>query len=327
MDKIVLIVSDEDDISTNDVINWLDFNECKFIRINETTDVYFEGYEIDSHGKVQWSIRVGKHTLNSDEILNYWYRRGYIVLQYDFIECENSQLQSNLNKYLNKEVTSIYKSLNAFLEKMPNKIGNVKDNYINKLEILNLASECDIDIPESIIATSKDQVLSFYEKHKFIITKAISEGISFQIGKEKIDGFTSEFTLEKINKLDDVFFPTLFQKGLNKKWELRIFFINNKFYSSAIFSQNDDKTKVDFRHYGSEYSNRTPPVLIPELVKNKLKKLMSLLKMQSGSIDMVYTSSKEYVFLEVNPVGQFAQVSDPCNYYLEEIIAKELQNG
>ena len=33
------------------------------------------------------------------------------------------------------------------------------------------------------------------------------------------------------------------------------------FYSSAIFSQNDPKTSVDFRNYNKDKPNRTPPYI------------------------------------------------------------------
>ena len=54
---------------------------------------------------------------------------------------------------------------------------------------------------------------------------------------------------------------------------------------------------------------------------------MVKLNYRSGSIDMVYTKDKAYVFLEINPVGQFAQVSEPCNYYLEDWVAKHLMSA
>ena len=53
---------------------------------------------------------------------------------------------------------------------------------------------------------------------------------------------------------------------------------------------------------------------------------MSCLGLDSGSIDMVVTKEGDFVFLEVNPVGQFNQVSKPCNYFLEKEISKYFTN-
>ena len=52
--------------------------------------------------------------------------------------------------------------------------------------------------------------------------------------------------------------------------------------------------------------------------------LMKQLQLESGSIDMVVTPNNEYVFLEVNPVGQFDYVSKLCNYFIEKEIAVKL---
>jgi D-alanine-D-alanine ligase-like ATP-grasp enzyme len=48
---------------------------------------------------------------------------------------------------------------------------------------------------------------------------------------------------------------------------------------------------------------------------------MQKLKLNTGSIDMIYTNDSKFIFLEVNPVGQFGMVSKPCNYNLEKKIA------
>lgn len=51
---------------------------------------------------------------------------------------------------------------------------------------------------------------------------------------------------------------------------------------------------------------------------------MEVIDLNSGSIDMLVSKKNEYIFLEVNPIGQFAQVSYPCNYYIQKEIASEL---
>ena len=50
------------------------------------------------------------------------------------------------------------------------------------------------------------------------------------------------------SKCKEEFFYTLLQNQVEKKLELRIFYLDNTFYSTAIFSQSSDLTKVDFRN-------------------------------------------------------------------------------
>lgn len=120
------------------------------------------------------------------------------------------------------------------------------------------------------------------------------------------------------------FFPTLFQSYIEKDYELRIFFVFQKCFPMAIFSQSNEQTKIDFRNYDRNLPNRTVPYVLPNVIKSQILRLITKLGLTSGSIDMIVTPKKEYVFLEVNPIGQFAQVSKPCNYYLEREIARLL---
>ena len=66
------------------------------------------------------------------------------------------------------------------------------------------------------------------------------------------------------------------------------------------------------------------PIDIPNEIVCKLQLLMKELVLESGSIDMIVTPDDKYVFLEVNPVGQFDYVGKRCNYQLDKEIALTL---
>jgi len=100
--------------------------------------------------------------------------------------------------------------------------------------------------------------------------------------------------------------------------------MDNTFYPMAIFSQNDEKTKVDFRNYNLQRPNRKTPYELEKSIENKLYALVKEMGLTSGSLDLIRTIDDRYVFLEVNPIGQFGMTSTPCNYFLEEKIAKNL---
>ena len=51
---------------------------------------------------------------------------------------------------------------------------------------------------------------------------------------------------------------------------------------------------------------------------------MQNIGLETGSIDMVFTKDGHFVFLEVNPIGQFGMTSKPCNYFLERELALSL---
>ena len=127
--------------------------------------------------------------------------------------------------------------------------------------------------------------------------------------------YTSE--VNEIKK-DGYIFPTKLQSKIDKKFELRIFYIDDVFFSMAIFSQSDNKTTVDFRNYNFKKSNRNVPYKLPINIESSLRNLVKELNLKTCSIDMLVSKDEDYYFLEINPVGQFGMVSKPCNYYLEE---------
>ena len=124
--------------------------------------------------------------------------------------------------------------------------------------------------------------------------------------------------------MPDVFFPTLFQKNIEKEYEIRTFYLQGRFYSSAIFSQKDPTTSIDFRNYNKSFPNRMVPYRIPEALELQVEQLMQELDLDTGSIDFIKGVDGKFYFLEVNPVGQYGFVDVPCNYNINKIIAEEL---
>jgi biotin carboxylase len=128
-----------------------------------------------------------------------------------------------------------------------------------------------------------------------------------------------------INQDKDIIkYASFIQKCVDKKFEIRAFFLNGDLYSMAIFSQNNSQTNIDFRHYDYDLPNRNIPFKFPQKISNQISTFMKAINLNCGSLDFIYSKNKEFIFLEVNPVGQFGMTSQPCNYNLEKIIATTL---
>lgn len=326
---MILILTDDDESSTNDVIDWLFYYNIPFRRINENSVVFIEQLVLED--KTNFILNVINpvdmgtvECINLCDLTGFWYRRGEIKPSWEEVnhgDFSKKELK-NLNYYLKREYFSIVKALYMLLGEKKN-IGSIFENETNKTYNLHLAKMVGLDIPETLITGKKEALQQFSKKHKELITKAARHGGFFlnRASKIKVFGFTSEIKKDEIDELDAEFYPSLFQKKLEKAFELRIFYFDGAFFSTAIFSQQDEQTKIDFRQYNYENPNRVVPFSLPILIEQRLDKLMNMLKMKSGSIDMVVTVDNEFIFLEVNPIGQFRQVSLPGNYYLEKRIA------
>jgi ATP-GRASP peptide maturase of grasp-with-spasm system len=325
--KKILIVSDEDDISTNDVLRWISYYGVDYLRVNNTSSLNFIEAKI-SNEKETIIFEYNDTLYDLADFTGYWYRRGRLNFKYDFdFFSENEILLKSISEMLNNELTYLNNFVYYFIEKYRNirHIGSIHNNKTNKLSNLLIAKSVGLNIPETFIANEKKRLKKFIEKTNIAITKPIYQrGIEYSESNIYLTGLTSVVSSECLSSRNEKLTNSLLQSYIEKKYELRIFFLNDKYFTSVIFSQNDEMTKIDFRNYNSAKPNRTPPFTLPKEILDKLKKCMAKIGLNSGSIDMIVTPENDFVFLEVNPVGMFWQVSYPCNYYLEREIAKYL---
>ncbi|WP_010178892.1 grasp-with-spasm system ATP-grasp peptide maturase [Aquimarina agarilytica] len=318
---MILIISESDDGSTSDVIKWLKYYKIPFERINENQSIRLDSITISSNEiELILDLNNGRKIFLS-KVTSLWYRRG----QFTFIEdiaLKKTKLPKDLLYTSKSELIKVKQFIHLYL-KNKRTINNFDNNKINKLHILNTALKFDIAIPETLITSEKKKLMCFFLKHKNIITKPIYE--SPYIDKlPPFNIYTSEIKEKEIEQLPPSFFMSLFQKKIDKKYEVRIFYLDKAFYSMAIFSQGDRQTSIDFRRYKGNKPNRKTPYKLPKKIEKKLIKFMDSIDLNCGSIDMIVNKNGEHIFLEVNPVGQFNMVSYPCNYNLEKIIANFL---
>ena len=309
------ILSNENDFSAEEVIDWLLYYNADFCRINESDIITNNLLEIALIETDDIKILSKfNHTFDFSKIDFFWNRKwgsDIVINETDYADCEQKTITN-----LNNEIVSIRDFILESLNDSKKIFGYCPKNSLNKLYQLSIAKKFGLRIPQTIITNSKKSI-----KFKAFITKPINSCISFYRQKKVFTTYTSEI---KKQVLKSSFFASLVQEKIEKEYEIRTFFIDNEFYSMAILSQLETKTSIDFRRRGKNSNLRFLPYKLPIDIEEKLIKLMNALQLKTGSIDIVKSTGNEYVFLEVNPSGQYGMTSEPCNYYLDKKIAKHL---
>ncbi len=323
---MILINSIHRDVTTDNVVKWLLKYKKSFLRLNDLVNIINISYS-DSNDRENLILTFENGLkLDLNTVSAYWYRRGdYNIRPPNILQSEEDKALIYHEKYLLEEYIAVFNYFLYFLKNDIFSIGDLKScTYVNKTRILNLAKKLGLNTPESIITSHKKDVIAFLERHRQIITKPIHNPFLLDDDDFCYPTYTELIEEVFLKEAPSIFQPTLFQQYIEKKFEIRTFYLNGTFYSMAIFSQNDQQTKVDFRMYNDEKPNRNVPFKLPVSLEEKLTLLMQKLEFESGSIDLIYTSTNEFYFLEVNPIGQFGMVSYPCNYNLEREIALTL---
>lgn len=321
---MILIISSDDDVSTNDVIHWMRYLNIEYMRVSARSNIEIESLYFDN-GNWHFKLRVNDAVVDSNQISSVWYRRSYFKLKQELFEFEDDKIvEEVIRKQLSNEIGTAESFLLAILDSKS--LNSQRNIHINKPEVIAKCAELNIKTPSTLITTLKSEVIEFRKRHGEIITKNMAPGSFLQMEDFMLRSNTVLVDDEILSKMPDKFMVSMFQEAIVKSFEIRSFYLDGEFYSSAIFSQNDDQTKVDFRNYNFEKPNRTPPYNLPQELKLSLVNLMNELELNSGSLDLLVDDEGNYIFLEVNPVGQFAQLSTPCNYNLEKRIALYLNN-
>ncbi|HEY8970937.1 MAG TPA: grasp-with-spasm system ATP-grasp peptide maturase [Puia sp.] len=326
---MIIILSRQDDGNTHLVIEWLISLGKNFIRIN-SDDERTRLARINVAAK-ELIVEQNGTKFNLSDATSVWYRRRglsikSVQLGKEFYEKEVFPTSpGHHRKHMTDEMTEVLDFISFSLDEKCRVLGKHNSYAVNKLKVLEMAAKVGLKTPETFIITTKDDLTELMDKSgKGFITKAISNGVYLFTDTQAYYSYTEKLTKASLNKIRKRFFPSLVQVEIRKKFELRVFFLDNELYTMAIFSQKDEKTKVDFRKYNNSKPNRTVPFRVPGDIAAKIRLLMASLGLNTGSLDFIVDENDEFIFLEVNPVGQITMTSLPCNYYLEKKIAQYL---
>ncbi len=322
--KNTIIFTQDYDHSSSLVMDWLDFYGASITRINGE-DLTSEEYQVHlelSDETTQTSLYKQGVDVFAKKVNRLWVRRDAFQKNPHCFD-EDHKLQTEIERHFRNEARALKRSLFRMIDTPT--LGDYFQMNVEKTDLLIRARNAGFSIPASLICSSKQSVLQFMKKQGQLITKPLAESIHLQAKSESVlVSYTEAITEERVKELPETFFPSLFQEQIDKAYELRVFYLDGSCYSMAIFSQLDQQTSVDFRKYNTRKGNRKVPYKLPEHVEESIAVLMKDIQLDTGSLDIIRAHDGRYVFLEVNPVGQFGMVSSPCNYHLEEKIALRL---
>jgi ATP-GRASP peptide maturase of grasp-with-spasm system len=320
---MILVISEKTDVSTRKVLYWLETFKVPFILWFPDEGFKVKEINLDNFNNPSFVIQNKQTTIRSDDISKVWYRRGNIngLATFSKFISNNESINSDLRRFYFQEIQAIDSFIHLILGNKPN-LGDYRENEIGKFEILIAAKNVGFQIPKTICTDNKNALKNAFRNEVKVVWKAAYQSPSFNIKDDNFHGYTSRI---EANDLPNLFFTSKFQKEIAKYCEIRVFAIEEKLYSMAIFTQSNPHTAIDSRNRIG-LPNREIPWKLPEDESNRLIKIMKTLKLKTCSFDLILTKDFTYIFLELNVIGQFDNVSINCNYQLEKRISSFLKN-
>lgn len=298
--KTLLIISNKKDITTDLVIKKLTIKGHSFFRFN-TED--FSSYEANiSLSDISKSfIKSANKDLNFDSVYSIWYRRPKLpTFDNNILSIENKQ-------FAQREVSSYLFNLWAILgnKKWVNDPFSLYKAERKAFQLL-IAQKVKLNIPQTIITNSFQEFNKFISKNeKRVIVKPISHGgygknnefAIFTTDLEKSEYTYSEQDIETS--------PFILQSKVKKKFDIRVTVFGDKIFAHKIVIKNVDNANIDWRVYNPLNLNYKR-IKLPGDIELKIFKFMSLMKLSYGAFDFIIDNKGKWIFIEINPSGQFA---------------------
>ncbi|MCK5149514.1 hypothetical protein KAJ87_01145 [Candidatus Pacearchaeota archaeon] len=311
--KNVLILTYDEDPHADSVSKFFDKKGVEYFRV--VTENLAKDYKItfESNDSL-YKISNNEKKIYLDSSWNIWNRRVM-----------NPDNKKNMPKSLiDIVVDESEKTWDGLLASHKGKVVNRPQNHFyanNKIDQLKFASG-KIKIPDTIVTNDPSCVEEFYEKHKGNICFKLQKGTVID---EKFI-YTNKVTKEQLKNVDLVSkHPCLFQEYVDKEFEVRVVATDKNITGIAIDSQNSEISKIDFRRY--DFDNvKYEHINLPDNVKGFCSSLLKNYGLHFGALDFIYSKERGYVFLELNPNGQWLWLEETSGYNLTKEVAENLIN-
>ncbi|NBE80143.1 ATP-grasp domain-containing protein [Micromonospora rubida] len=176
-----------------------------------------------------------------------------------------------------------------------------------KVRQLQLALRLGFDVPATVVGNDPDVVLDLFGRTGGqLIAKQV--GLS-SIGDELMR-FTEPVSHRDIGHVEGVrHCPFIAQARVPKKVELRVTVVGDRVFTAAIDSQRSNHARYDWRRQ----DDRNTPMStydLPDDVAARCVALTRLLGLRYGALDLIVTPDGRYVYIEINPTGQYLWVEE-----------------
>jgi hypothetical protein len=316
---MILVFSYNGDIGTTYVLKWLDYFSVPYNRINlEDEDLNNLSLFFSTDGTNLYLKLKNGVVIDFNNVSYCLYRGG----EYN-LKPANTTEDRVLDRYIIREQKSVG---NFFYDFISTKcLGNldVSIRPQSKLFHIYCAQKAGLNIPHTLVSSSVFAPFDFKNLGNQIITKSIDETI-FDFSDENIlyDLKTNRIDISDLE--GQCFSLSLFQQSINVDCEIRSFYLDGLFYSIGMKRNALNQNTVDIRDCFGQLE--CFKLELPDYIKERLRRFMTLIKLNIGSFDIIKSTDDNYYFLEVNPTGQYDWVSYFGEFDIAQEIAKYLKN-
>lgn len=322
MMKMVIILTNKDDVTSDFIVRELKKQTIEYYRLNTE--------DIPQWIDVKFSLKENSYVLidrkrhieiDLGKITAVYFRRAQVAT----LEHIDANVQEK--RYLRGELAYLLEGIYKILDNQYwlNNIYKIREAE-NKIYQLQIARELGFIIPESLITNVPESVIDLMGGfNDDCIIKPIKSGnVDIETSSKII--FTSKIEKDFFeDKTRIASFPIYVQENIHKQYDLRCIVIGNDVFCAQIESQKYDDSKIDWRK-GKNFLIHKKHEL-PKDIKEKCIQITKRLSLNYSAIDLILDKNGQYIFLECNPNGQWAWLEIRLGFPISKKIVELIREG
>jgi ATP-grasp ribosomal peptide maturase len=185
------------------------------------------------------------------------------------------------------------------------------------------ANNAGLRIPKTIVTNDPSAARDFAESVQKVIYKPFSAHGITECGEHRML-YASLVSRKDHGEPSIRLTAHLFQEWVEHAYAVRLTVVDGHFFASSIHS-GSPAAHIDWR---SDYGALSYSVTeVPQDVRRGVGTLMRTLELRFGALDFLVTPGGEWVFLEINPNGQWAWIEEETGLPITSAIADALTEG
>jgi glutathione synthase/RimK-type ligase-like ATP-grasp enzyme len=274
----------------------------------------------DTFSPSRWLEARGRR-VDLDAVASVWYRRP-TFFKFDEGLLDNEREFATVESALG--IGGLFRSVDALWANRPDaeSVAQLKPYQ------LHLARAEGLRAPRTLITNDPDEVRRLLARGEKLIYKIFGGGVVQVAGETPAMLFTTDISDVDDAALDRIrHTPCIIQERVEKRVEIRMTVIGRTILLATIDSQSSPDTYLDWRAAESQRLKYGPPEHPPQHVVEATMRLMDSLGLAFSTVDFIVTEGDDWVFLEINPNGQFMWLEYETGLPMTETMADLLSAG
>ena len=297
MPSTVLIITNDHDEHADAVTRELTKRDVPVFRFHPEDFPHACSVSIEIRdGHIEGELRNADHRVPFDDICAAWFRRSR-----NLFEGRISRTSEKLDNYVRAQSTATVIAVCASLETLwVSHPFQLRRGEVKALQLAE-ASKAGLKTPHTLISNDVARATTFVDALGDADC-AIKPLMALGVTDEQGFRLPLTTTLPAGHSLESTALaPTMFQPYVDKAFELRCVVMGERIFCAKMDSQADENSRIDWR--GGDPKHEI--FILPDDVQASLHRLMDSFGLNFASLDMIVTPEGEFVFLELNPNGQW----------------------